>query len=174
MAELPSPRELEGYIVGFPCQPWSSQNSSKSTKGWQHPAAKVLLAMLAACVSMQPAWMVWENVVGIRKYWGSVLKRLKSYGITRDYVMVILPMDPERVFGTPMARPRLYMVAIRKDLCIGSAFQMADICAAVLMAARNRCRPQSWEDLVPPNTAHVCFGSYCSIIFAYLHMLFLK
>ena len=172
VAELPSPGELDGYVVGFPCKPWSDQNSSKSAKGWKHPAAKVLLAMLTACMSMQPAWMVWENVVGIYKYWTSVLKLLKSRGVTRDYCMVVLPLDPQRVFGTPMARPRLYMVAIRKDLCVGDAKQMADICVSVLQSVLGRSRKQTWEDWVPPKTARLCFGSCFRYVLECSHVCF--
>ena len=164
VAELPSPGELDGYIVGFPCKPWSAQNSSKSTKGWKHPAAKVLLAMLTACMSMQPAWMVWENVVGLKKYWPSVLKLLKSHGVTRDYSMVVLPLDPQRNFGTPMARPRLYMLAMRKDFCVGDAKQMAEICVSVLQSVPGKSR-KPWEDWVPPQSARWRFGSSCRFVF---------
>lgn len=67
---------LDGYVAGFPCQPFSRMNSQ--ARGFKDKRAKVLGAVLGTIKEKLPKWAVLENVVGILQHRKKLLSTLKQ------------------------------------------------------------------------------------------------
>ena len=67
---------LDGYVAGFPCQPFSRMNSL--ARGFRDKRAKVLGAVLGTIKEQLPKWAVLENVVGILQHRKKLLSTLKQ------------------------------------------------------------------------------------------------
>lgn len=110
------PDKCGGYVVGFPCQPWSFLNSRN--RAWRDPRAKVVACMLASFVRMQPKWGLFENVFGLRRYFAKFFNLCRRHGIFADYHVLVLPLCPHQILQEPIRRKRLFICLIRKDLAI--------------------------------------------------------
>jgi site-specific DNA-cytosine methylase len=118
--DMSEPRVLphvDGYVVGFPCQPFSRQNSS-ATKGWAHASAGVADHMLATTMATKPIWAVFENVMGCKSYFKTLFSKFDKAGLTKAYFVVVCPICPKRTLGIPHSRPRLFFLAVRKDMAV--------------------------------------------------------
>ena len=114
-ASLPK-GNLTGYVVGFPCQPFSRQNGKR--QAWRDSRAKVFHAAVAAAAYMSPLWFVMENVEGILAFKQQLLGFLRRSGILDKYHMCLLPLCPARDMKEPNRRPRDYLLFVRKDIAI--------------------------------------------------------
>ena len=147
--DLPAAKVLDLYTVGFPCQPWSRQNSSK-LRAWKHPSSKVIVSLLETILLCLPAVIVLENVEGLLDFMTSFLRKLRSSGLTKQYIIAMLPLGPE-LFGLPTRRPRLYFVGIRVDVCaVPNSGVLAEASAKILNQVKAQSSPSTFEDVVGP------------------------
>ena len=105
--------DVDGYIAGFPCQPFSHQ--SHLAKGFGDVRTKVLDACLQSAAAMLPLFIVFENVMGLKRYMSEFLERLGKHKLLSKYQVCILPLCPRIMCREPTARPRLYMLLVRRD-----------------------------------------------------------
>ena len=114
------PKDIDLYISGFMCTPWSIRRAGTS-KFWKEPAAKTLIASLEVVKAMRPRLVMFENVPGllrpgIRTKFESLLSELQ------DYVIAFLPpslCSPTK-FGFPIRRDRVYVALVLRDEGIDS------------------------------------------------------
>eukprot|EP00438_Fugacium_kawagutii_P027919 Skav223731 [mRNA] locus=scaffold424:24116:25105:- [translate_table: standard] len=72
--------------------------------------------MLATVMHMLPAWCVFENVGGLRRYLKQFYRKCDQQGISKHYAMFIVPLCPAVTLKEPCRRQRLYVCLVRKDL----------------------------------------------------------
>ena len=56
--------EVDSYIAGFPCQPFSKQRGGRRP-GFQDPRAAVFRSVLETVMASRPATVILENVAGV-------------------------------------------------------------------------------------------------------------
>ena len=135
------PRDSHGYVVGFPCQPWSFLSSKN--KAWKDPRARVVSSMLSSFMAMMPFWGIFENVFGLQRYMTKFKAVCASYGVFKKYHMCIIPLCPFVTLGEPCRRKRLYICLIRRDVIFSPAalLQRQMIEALVRAAAKSEQVP---------------------------------
>ncbi|CAE7642342.1 unnamed protein product [Symbiodinium sp. CCMP2592] len=108
-------KKITGYITGFPCRPFSVQNSS--SRGMSHKDADLPACVVAETMRARPQWAVYENVLGLRQYLHGprgVFSIFQKGGLLKEYFVFVLPIDPQKTLRVPHRRPRLYFVLVRK------------------------------------------------------------
>lgn len=132
------------YVCGFPCQPFSTLHHK--TKLLREAKAKPFRAMLTTIRNARPVVAVLENVPGIMRVFTTLRKCLLGL---KDYHIVYAKLDP-RMFGDPVARPRLYIILARKDLCVCEDAVVADKhMSAMLDVLRSPVRLSAHERMLP-------------------------
>ena len=124
-----------GYVVGFPCQPFSRQNSSRK-KGWKHAASRLVDRVIDETLKLNPLWAVYENVINIGKYFPTLFRKFRGRGLLEKYRVIILPVCPARTFRLPMRRPRYYFLLVRKDRAIAQG-QLVDLVLSMMACLRD-------------------------------------
>lgn len=113
------------FCGGFPCQPFSIAGKME---GLEDERGKLVESIFSICKAKQPEVIFLENVSNLAKLkGGSVLnwisERLEDIGYS-----VFHSVLNSKHFGVPQSRPRLYIVAFRKDLEINSfQFPLGDL-----------------------------------------------
>ena len=145
MADVP---ELDVYVCGFPCTPYSLLRRHK-TKLMREPAAKPFWKVLELLRERKPRLAILENVMGIKKVMAKVLKDIKKLGL---YSIFVIPIDSKEL-GEPVARPRMYFVLVRADVrvCDDTA-KLADLAKRLCLAARTPVT-EHMDALMLPDTS---------------------
>lgn len=102
--------DLDLYVCGFPCQPFSQAGSRK---GLEDKRGNVFWSCLDLIKTKQPKYFILENVRGILshdkgKTWNIIwqaLKDLEKYGYSVDWKLL-----NTREYGIPQNRPRVFIV----------------------------------------------------------------
>ena len=110
--------EVELYISGFPCTPFSRlHNQSKLLRDKN---ARQFWASIATLKDKRPPLAIFENVYGIKQVLGKVCKAMACEGLYRVLKLDLNPMH----LGEPQHRPRIYFILVRCDAAVGSEEQM--------------------------------------------------
>eukprot|EP00435_Cladocopium_sp_Y103_P024581 s647_g6.t1 len=104
------------YVAGYPCPSFSNLGKKKGV--FDHRGL-VTLKGLEYIALHRPRVIVLEQVKAImqqkhEKVWNFVLKILKQL----DYVVDFQALDT-RNYGVPQSRPRVYVLAVAKEICSG-------------------------------------------------------
>ena len=122
--------DVDIYVCGFPCTPYSSLRGHATTL-LKDPNAKPYFAMLRYLRAKLPALAILENVIGLNKVMNRVLRDFEQLGC---YHIIRMPIDPMKL-GEPVSRPRYYFVLLRHDACISTdTAAIADFCRRCLKA----------------------------------------
>lgn len=106
--------DIDLYISGFPCQPFSRANKFKTTVD---PRLNLFNNCLDVIQNKKPKIFILENVKTLvtlndGKYFQEILSILKNLNIYDVYWKVINSKD----YGIPQCRDRLYIIGIQKNL----------------------------------------------------------
>jgi DNA-cytosine methyltransferase len=133
--------DLDFYVVGFPCTPFSVRGAKK---GFEDEVAQTFWSTVRTVSTMRPRGVLLENVQGLArtKCLGTVLKALR---LVKGYIVQAVTVNAKD-FGVPQNRNRIYIMMLRMDALLephGEAF--TEILALV---AESRCTPpksfRSW------------------------------
>ena len=105
--------DLDVYVCGFPCTPYSSLRRHQ-TRFMREPAAKPFFAVLKLLKVKRPALFVLENVLGIKACMGRIKSDLRAL---KEYFVFIVEVDSKKL-GEPVSRPRYYMIGLRGDAAL--------------------------------------------------------
>jgi len=105
--------DIDLYISGFPCQPFSRANKFKTKID---PRLNLFENCLDVIKTKNPKFFILENVktlVTLNKgsYFNDILEQLEQNGQYNVYHKVLNTKD----YGIPQSRERLYIIGIRKD-----------------------------------------------------------
>ena len=124
-------RDLDIYVAGFPCQPWSSAGKQQGVfdeqgRGliWTHILQFIIVA--------KPKCVILENVVGMTRgknklMFAHMLTMIEAIGAFTVRYKVLNTRD----FGVAQNRPRVFVILLRKD-CLHHTFQWPEETAASL------------------------------------------
>lgn len=106
-----NPSELDVLVGGPPCQGYSVYNHGR---GEQDPRAGLFREYLRLVRSLQPKWLVMENVTGLTSISGgllieSIVSEIKALGYTNVNYRVLKAEE----FGVPQERRRIIFIANR-------------------------------------------------------------
>ena len=126
--------DINLYISGFPCQPYSRANKYKSEVD---PRLNLFEDCLKVIINKKPECFILENVktlVTLRDgyYFNQILMKLNNNNIYNIHYKVINTKD----YGIPQSRDRLYIIGIlkskqKKDFMFPSKCEMHDILSYV-------------------------------------------
>ena len=145
-SQLPA---VDVYCAGFPCTPFSMlHNKSRLLRD---PAAKQFRATIATIATAKPKVAILENVKGIMRktVWSKVLAALRRQ--LKDYLIVYQCMCRSEL-GACVLRPRVYILAIRKDVAKTSAEEMELLVRQSWQKAADGKRPTHLSEHVLPQT----------------------
>jgi site-specific DNA-cytosine methylase len=110
VADVPSHDLL---VSGFPCQPFSS---SGLRNGFSHEKGHVFEKVAHICAIRKPTAVLLENVRGLlSNAYGHTFASVLSTLTGLDYVVSWGVLD-SAWFGVPQSRPRIFIVATRRDI----------------------------------------------------------
>ena len=106
--------DIDLYVCGFPCQPFSLAGNKKGTKDKR---GKIFYSCLEVIKYKKPKYFLMENVKGLVTiengiFFNNILKLLQDLKIYDVYWKVLNTKD----YGIPQNRERLYIIGIRKNL----------------------------------------------------------
>ena len=141
-------KNITGYVAGFPCRPFSLQNSS--SRGMKHEDADLPACVVAETMRARPRWAVYENVLGLRQFLNGprgVFSIFQKGGLLKEYFVFVLPIDPERTLRLPHRRPRLHFLLVRKaDAVCSNVEYLSELIQTLLekltTEVRGRPRPR--------------------------------
>lgn len=153
----PMLRGTSGYIIGFPCQPFSRLNNFSTV--WADPRVKVLWKAVDWLLHALPAWAVLENVRGLLRWISGLTSRLRSRGFIRQYIVLVVPLCPREHLSEPARRPRLYFICIRRDVALSiRPHILCDMVAKLVKATRAKFQAQAL-----PLSAYRVQGRRCAM-----------
>ena len=105
--------DIDLYVCGFPCQPFSSAGLRKGTKDKR---GTIFYHCLDIINHKQPSYFILENVKGLVNiekgtFFKNIIKLLSDINY-EVYYKVLNTKD----YGIPQNRERLYIIGIRKDI----------------------------------------------------------
>lgn len=142
------PRDVDLYISGFMCTPWSSRRAG-SSKFWEEPAARTLVASLETLRAVRAKMALFENVPGILRQtcWPKFAKLLAEK--LPEYMYVVLEptaCSPLKL-GYPIRRDRVYIgLKLRSYGC--SDAQAFECSFRSHMAQFHVAPPDNFEDCI--------------------------
>ena len=103
--------QIDLYVNGFPCQPWSSLGKKK---GWKDIRMRVYKSMLKTLKANKPKAIVLENVARLAKTKkGEVLEKILQDLQKLGYSSLDWKLYNSKHFGVPQSRSRLYLLGVR-------------------------------------------------------------
>ncbi len=116
-AERPDLPDIDMYVAGPPCQPFSLAGKREGSAG---VGGRLFESCLDVVLRKKPALFVLENVQGILsihggRYWACILERLAA---DFDEYHTAHALLNSREHGTPQNRKRVYLVGILKSRCV--------------------------------------------------------
>lgn len=107
--------DIDLYICGFPCQPFSLTGKQK---GFRDKRSNVFFECIHLIVSKKPKIFILENVKGLvsnnkGKTWEIILQELESI---EKYYNIYYDILNTRSYGIPQNRERLFIVGIKKNI----------------------------------------------------------
>jgi site-specific DNA-cytosine methylase len=148
---LPDIPEVDIYVCGFPCTPYSSLRQHH-TKLLKEPAAKPLFEVLKVLRERRPPLAILENVPGLQRVQDKVLSYLTAL---KWYYVLWMPIDSTH-FGEPVSRPRVYFLLLRRDACVSSDLQqMARFCEMCFDATHKLVRDHMKHRMLPNENTEV-------------------
>ncbi|MCE9611737.1 MAG: DNA cytosine methyltransferase [Chthoniobacter sp.] len=117
--------DVDILVGGPPCQPYSVNNHQRSTHDVRCGLVERYLEFVT---TLQPAWLVIENVPGFAsiergKFLRTLLRSLRARRYTADFVLVDAAM-----FGVPQRRRRLVILASRDSAKVEHAINDLAAC----------------------------------------------
>ena len=147
--DLDAVPDVDVYVCGFPCTPYSALRSHR-TKLFKEPAAKPYFAVLKLLRHRRPPLAVLENVGGLRRVMGKVLRDLEKL---KWYFVIWMMIDSEAL-GEPVSRPRCYFLLVRRDAGISSdVSEMVELCKKCLSGASSPVQEHVRTRMLP-NDSH--------------------
>ena len=134
------------YVCGFPCQPFSTLHNN--TTYFRDARAAPFKSMLQTLNAKRPACAVLENVPGILRVRKALTRALRGLP---GYRYHLVRLDP-RQFGDPVRRPRVYMILVRIDVCIGAAKTDTTALLQAMLTAMQVPMKSSARNILLPNT----------------------
>lgn len=105
--------DFEMICAGFPCQPFSQAGQER---GFIDPRGTVFFKLLEIILVKKPQIVFFENVPNlIRHNGGKTYKTICKSLQNADYEISAEVLD-STFFGIPQSRPRVYIIALRKDV----------------------------------------------------------
>lgn len=99
--------------AGFPCQPFSIAGKQK---GFEDPRGNIVFKISSIAKASKPKIIFLENVSNLLKMdSGKAFQLIKNSIENAGYTLFSDILDSSN-FGIPQTRPRIYLVAIRRDL----------------------------------------------------------
>ena len=115
--------DLDVYVTGFPCTPFSVRNNNR--QGFHADAAATFWATAKTISSLRPRVVVLENVPGLSRD-GNLDKVLHALRVIKNYTVKPVLLN-SKDFGVPQNRRRLYIMMLRHDAVrsgdVGAAFK---------------------------------------------------
>jgi len=146
--ELP---DIDIYVVGFPCTPYSLLRRHK-TRLMREAAAKPYFELLRVLRAKRPALAILENVLGFRIVLDRVLRDLQKLGW---YTVLYFIIDPTQ-FGEPVARPRYYILLLRQDAAVSQNMEdIVEFIKSCFSAARAKPTQHVRKRMLPNTHEHV-------------------
>ena len=109
--------DIDLYVCGFMCTPFTPNGRRKE---WADEHSKTFFSAVKTISTLRPRVAILENVMAISNNWNAkVVKR--ALGTLVDYVICYVKVNSTD-HGVPHHRPRIYMVAFRKDDALKSMF----------------------------------------------------
>lgn len=106
---------VTGYLAGFPCQPFSKLNNSRTY--FKDSRCKVFNAVLETVNACLPLWCVLENVKDILRFQKQLRSRFKKF-LHNQYTIICIPLCPSALLREPVERPRCWFILIRQDVIL--------------------------------------------------------
>ena len=149
--DLDAVPDVDVYVCGFPCTPYSLLRSHR-TKLFKEPAAKPYFAILKLLRHRRPPLAVLENVGGLRRVMGKVLRDLEKL---KWYFVIWMMIDSEAL-GEPVSRPRCYFLLVRRDAGISSdVSEMVEFCKKCLSGASSPVQEHVRTRMLPNDSPEV-------------------
>jgi DNA (cytosine-5)-methyltransferase 1 len=106
---------IDMYVSGFPCQPYSIANKYKKPVD---PRINLFQNCLDVIFHKRPSCFLLENVITLvtlnqGKYFNEIINQLERDDIYHIYWMKMNSKD----YGIPQSRKRVYIIGVRKDVC---------------------------------------------------------
>jgi site-specific DNA-cytosine methylase len=144
LADIP---DVDVYVCGFPCTPYSFIRRPSETRLFQEKAARPYKKTLEVLRAKLPSLAILENVMGLNRVMRKVVRDLERL---RAYFVIIVPINSIHL-GDPVPRPRYYILLVRRDRCLLSDIgTVAQFVATCLGAVRRRSTDRI-EDLMLPS-----------------------
>lgn len=105
--------DIDLYVCGFPCQPFSSAGERK---GFEDPRGNIFFHCIYTIMIKQPKYFVLENVKGLTyieggKVFKRVLNILDKY-LSKDYSITYKVLNTKD-YGIPQNRERLFIIGTK-------------------------------------------------------------
>ena len=106
--------DIDMYVCGFPCQPFSSLGSKRGT---DDPRGNIMLHCIEVIKQKMPKVFILENVKNFKfidngKVYEYLLNKLENIGEYNIYPEILNTKD----YGIPQNRQRIFIIGIRKDI----------------------------------------------------------
>ena len=127
---------INGYCAGFPCTPFSLLRSNSGC--WEEAAAGPAREVLKTVEHARPCVAILENVEGLKKRpdtWGKFRELISVH--MRGYRIHLLHLCPTDL-GHVSRRPRLFLLAIRRDVLVNDADTVKQLLFAAQQVFRAR------------------------------------
>jgi DNA-cytosine methyltransferase len=126
--------DLDFYVVGFPCTPFSDRGAKR---GFDDDVAQTFWTTVRTVSTMRPRGVLLENVQGLAKS-KCLVTVLKALQVVKGYIVQAVTVNAKD-FGVPQNRNRIYIMMLRQDALLepsGEAFKLI-----LALLAESRCSP---------------------------------
>ena len=110
LAQCNASADLDLYIAGFPCTPFSEKGRRE---GWADEASQAFFGVVRTISVLRPRAVILENVPGIIKS-GCIHEVLAALRVIRGYTMKVRLLNTKDYF-LPQQRRRIYITMLRTD-----------------------------------------------------------
>ena len=147
--QMPDIPEVDVYICGFPCTPFSYLRRHK-TRLLRESAAKPFFKVRDVLRERQPPLAILENVLGIEKVMEQVCRVLRALG---SYFVIVVKIDSKEL-GAPISRPRFYFILVRQDRAItDDVANLKSLGAAIMQSAKKQVQGTIVDLMLPAQPA---------------------
>lgn len=112
--------DFDMMCAGFPCQPFSQAGK---TLGFSDPRGTVFFKLVEIIQAKKPGIIFFENVPNLMRHDKGRTFQIISQALEKEGYDVCSDILDSTFFGVPQSRPRVYIVALRKDIFGKSMFK---------------------------------------------------
>ena len=115
IARRPGCKDIDLYVAGPPCQPWSLQTQGKGAED-EKGRGSVIYLVCDFVRSSKPKSFIIENVPGLLKRHPVDFAAILHSFVEADY-KISWSIQDASTSGCPQSRPRIYIIGLRSDCC---------------------------------------------------------